>query len=175
MQTQRATEALGYDQLNVGDGWISPARTVTETDVVNFACLTGDFNPLHVDRLFAANTPFRQPIAHGLLGLSWVAGLTSRSPYVKTAAFVRIVDWTFCKPIFFGDTLHVETEVHSITPQGRGRRAIVQWKRRVINQNGVTVQEGTTETLVDGERRNPHSASTDDHRKSNATDGAAST
>ena len=140
-------ELLYFDQLQVGQTWKSPSRTVTEADIVSFATLTGDFNPLHVDHEFAKRGPFRRPIAHGLLGLSWVAGLGSNSPRPMTLAFVAIRDWNFLKPVFVGDTLHVMTEVVELRPQGR-RSGRVVWRRQLINQDGVVVQEGILETVV---------------------------
>jgi 3-hydroxybutyryl-CoA dehydratase len=145
----RHSEALYFDDVEIGEAWDSPARTVTETDIVNFAGITGDYNPLHVDHEFAKNTLFGKPIAHGLLGLSLVAGLGSFSPWMKTAAFVRIVDWKFLKPIFIGDTVHVRTEIVAKEVRGRGRRGLITWKRQLVTQQGVVVQEGTTETLVE--------------------------
>ena len=142
-------EALYYNDVEVGETWESPARTVTETDIVNFAGVTGDYNPLHVDHEFAKSTLFGRPIAHGLLGLSFLAGLGSFSPWMRTAAFVRIVEWKFLKPIFAGDTIHVRTEIVAKTIRGRGRRGLITWKRQLVNQSGEVVQEGTTETLVD--------------------------
>ena len=142
------TGRLYFDQITAGQSWISPSRTITETDVVTFAAMTGDFNPLHIDHEFARKTPFGQPIAHGLLGLSWVAGLGSQSPDVATAAFLGIREWRFIKPIYFGDTLSVTTEVVETRPSGRRRGAVV-WRRKLVNQNGETVQEGLFETLVE--------------------------
>jgi 3-hydroxybutyryl-CoA dehydratase len=140
-------QPLTFDELNLGDRWKSPARTMTEADIVNFAGMTGDFNPLHVDHEFAANTPFGKPIAHGLLGLSWVAGLGSNAPRPNTVALIAIREWEFLKPVFVGDTLHVVTEV--VGKQSKGRRAgRVTWKRSLINQRGVVVQEGYFDTLV---------------------------
>ena len=141
------TTLLHYEDLHVGDVWVSQGRTVTETDVVNFAGMTGDYNPLHVDHEFASETPFRRPIAHGLLGLSLVAGLSSYAPYVKTLAFLKIEGWEFLKPIFLGDTVHVETEVLAANPKGR-RAGQVSWDRRLINQAGIILQSGRFETLV---------------------------
>ncbi len=100
---------LFFDDIPVGRVWVSPRRTVTEADVVNFATMTGDFNPLHVDYDYAAKSHYRRPVAHGLLGLSWVAGLASYFPNVSTVAFTAIRDWQFTRPIFFGDTVFVET------------------------------------------------------------------
>lgn len=141
------SEILYFDDLQVGHRWRSPARTVTETDVVNFAGLTGDFDPLHVDHEFAAQTPFKKPIAHGLLGLSLLAGLSSTSPRVRTVALVAVREWKFQKPVYFGDTLHVLTEVVEKRPNGR-RSGHVTWRRQLINQRGEIVQDGILETLV---------------------------
>jgi len=147
MNGNQMQDVLHYDDLQPGDEWVSRARTITETDVVNFAALTGDYDPLHVDHEFARNTPFRQPIAHGLLGLSMMAGLSSGFPAVKTDAFVQLSEWRFVKPIFFGDTVHVVTSVTSKQPTGR-RRGKVLWKRQLVNQHDEVVQEGVLETLV---------------------------
>jgi acyl dehydratase len=145
---------LYFDDIAIGDSWESPARTVTEADVVNFAGITGDYNPLHVDHEFVKHTPFGRPIAHGLLGLSFSAGLGSHCPWVRTAAFVRICEWKFLKPIHIGDTIRVRTEVISKEVKGRGRRGSVMWKRQLVNQSGDVVQEGITETLVEVHRAN---------------------
>lgn len=141
------SETLYFDDVEVGHQWRSPTRTVQRNDVVEFAELTGDDNPLHLDAEFASKTPFQRPIAHGLLGMSLVAGLGSRSPLMHTAAFVRIVDWRFLKPIYIGDTVHVETEVVEKRATGR-RRGLITWRRQLVNQDQVVVQEGTAETLV---------------------------
>ena len=139
-----------FDDLQVGDEWESPARTVTEADVVAFAGLSGDYNAIHVDHESARAGAFGKPVAHGLLGLALVSGLSSHSPRVATLAFLAIDRWNFLKPIGFGDTVRVLTRVDSIVPKARGRRAEVIWTRRLVNQIGETVQEGQTRTLVKG-------------------------
>lgn len=141
------SQTLHFEELNIGDNWKSLGRTVTEADVVNFAGMTGDYDPLHVDHEFARNTPFGKPIAHGLLGLSWVAGLGSHSPSVRTIAFLRIVKWEFHRPIYVGDTVHVENEVIEKSLNGR-RSGHVTWRRRLYNQCDEVLQEGQFETLV---------------------------
>jgi 3-hydroxybutyryl-CoA dehydratase len=140
-------EKYFFEDLQIGDSWKSPARTVTETDVVNFAGITGDFDPLHVDYEFARNSPYHRPIAHGLLGLAWAAGLASQCPRVSTVAFVAVHQWEFRRPIYIGDTIHVVSTVVEKRPNGR-RSGFVLWTRELINQEGSTVQSGKFETLV---------------------------
>jgi acyl dehydratase len=138
---------LYYDDISVGQVWISSSRTVTEADVINFASMTGDFNPLHVDYKFAAQSHYRRPIAHGLLGMAWVAGLGSHAPNVRTLAFTAVRDWHFTRPLFFGDTVHVETICVEKSASGR-RAGRVVWHRKLVNDSGMLVQEGYFETLV---------------------------
>lgn len=148
MTRHRAT-VLGYDDLTVGDEWESAGRTVTEADVAAFAGLSGDFNPLHVDHAWAtAEGPFGRPVAHGLLGLALASGLASTAPRMDTLAFLAVLEWRFLLPIAFGDTVRVISTVESVEPQARGRRAVVAWRRRLVNQSDRLVQEGLTQTLV---------------------------
>lgn len=147
---RRVILPLGFDDLAVGDEWESPRRTITEADVVNFAGLSGDFNPLHTDHEEARRGPFHKPVAHGLLGLAVASGLSSQAPRVDTLAFLCIVEWKFLQPIAFGDTIRVISRVAALAPRARGRRGVVTWHRRIVNQGGETLQEGTTQTLVRG-------------------------
>jgi acyl dehydratase len=142
------TPILGFDDLAPDDEWESPGRTVTEADVVAFAGLSGDFNPLHVDQDAARRGPFGKPVAHGLLGLAIASGLASHAPRVATLAFLGILDWKFLQPIAFGDTIRVVSRVAALEPRANGRRGVVTWHRRLLNQDGQTVQEGRTQTLV---------------------------
>lgn len=154
----RENPALAFDELAVDDEWESPGRTITEADVVNFAGISGDFNALHMDEEIARRGPFRGRVAHGLLGLAVASGLTSFAPRVDTLAFLCILEWKFLRPIAFGDTIRVITRVAALEPKGRGRRGVVTWLKRVVNQEGETLQEGTTQTLV---RSRPKMGETD--------------
>jgi acyl dehydratase len=138
---------LSFDELEVGEVWGSPSRTMTEADIISFACQTGDFNPLHVDAEYAATTIFRKPIAHGLLALSWAAGLGSNHPRVNTVSFSAVRDWEFLRPVYVGDTLHAETQVLDKLPSGR-KSGKVAWLIKVVNQRSEVVQQGIFETLV---------------------------
>jgi len=152
-------EILTLDDLSVGDEWESSGRTITETDVVLFAGLSGDFNPLHCNHEFSEQGPFGQPVAHGLLGLAIATGLISNSPRVDTLAFLTILEWRFLLPVVFGDTLKVISRVESLEPQARGRRGVVTWLRSIVNQNGQVVQQGRTQSLVRGRQVKPAKAS----------------
>lgn len=142
-----SSEPLYFDDVQPGDSWTSGARTVTETDIVLFAGLTGDYNPLHVDEEFAQQTFYGQRIAHGLYGAALVAGLGSHAPLMRTEAFVQIREWQFLKPMFIGDTVHVQTEVMEVKSSSR-RRGTVVWKRSLLNQKGEIVQSGLFESIV---------------------------
>jgi acyl dehydratase len=141
---------LYFEDVAVGQEWESLGRTVTETDLVNFAGLSGDFNPIHIDHEFAKTTPFRRPIAHGLLVFSMASGLSLFFPAMRTLAFLNIREWHFREPVFVGDTLRVRTRVLEKQPRGRGRRGVITWQRQVVNHQGKIVQEGVTLTLVEG-------------------------
>jgi 3-hydroxybutyryl-CoA dehydratase len=148
---------LFFDDVEVGQEWVSLGRTVTETDIVNFAGLSGDYNPIHVDAAFCQNTPFRQRIAHGLLVFSIGSGLSVSAPPVRTLAFLSVRDWQFKGPVFIGDTIRMKTKVLEKHSRGRGRRGEVVWYRAVVNQEDRVVQEGISVTLVEAKAgaRNP--------------------
>lgn len=142
-------EMLHLEDLQVGQRWLSPSRTIMADDVTDFAELTGDHTALHAksDEEGESLSPFRRPVAHGLLGLSVLAGLSSEHPRVQTLALVSLGGWEFRHPIYFGDTVHVETEVVAIEPHGR-RAGRVTWYRRLIGSRGQLLQEGSLVTLV---------------------------
>ncbi|MBA3943493.1 MAG: MaoC family dehydratase N-terminal domain-containing protein [Herpetosiphonaceae bacterium] len=99
-----------FDRIEIGERTRTTARTITETDIVQFAMLSGDWFPLHIDTEYAATTAYGERIAHGMLVLTIATGLiTLAPPYV--VAFYGI-DWLrFVNPVKIGDTIHVETEV----------------------------------------------------------------
>ena len=152
---------LYFDDLSVGQEWESQGRTVTEADIVNFAGLSGDFNPIHMDHEFAKTTPFRRPIAHGILIMAIGSGLGTNSPPVRTVAFIGIRDWQFKGPVFAGDTIKVRTKVLSKELRGRGKRGEVTWQRTLVNQDGRIVQDAVTVTLVESRPTTDGSAKTD--------------
>jgi 3-hydroxybutyryl-CoA dehydratase len=69
---------------------------------------------------------------------------------MRTLAFLAIKEWSFKEPVFVGDTIRVHTKIVNKTERGKGRFGVVTWHRQLTNQDGKIVQEGTTETLVEG-------------------------
>jgi acyl dehydratase len=141
---------LYFDDIEVGQQWESLGRTVTQTDIVNFAGLSGDFNPIHLDHEFAKTTPFRRPIAHGLLVFSIASGLGISCPPMRTLAILTIKEWHFKAPIFIGDTIRVRSIVLGKEVRSRGKRGAITWQRQILNHEKKIVQEGVTVTLVQG-------------------------
>jgi acyl dehydratase len=141
---------LFFDDVAVGQEWESPARTVTEADIVNYAGISGDFNPIHMDHVFAKTTAYRQPVAHGLLVWAMSSGLGLFAPPMRTLAFMSIREWQFKEPVFIGDTIRLRSKVLEKEQRARGRRGVITWQRQIVNQKDKVVQEGITLTLVEG-------------------------
>jgi len=141
---------LYFEEFVVGQKITSVGRTVTEGDIMSFAGLTGDYNQIHTDAAFAAGTQFGQRIAHGLLGLSIGVGLLMRTGVLEgtVLAFREIVEWKFIKPVFIGDTIHVEMECKELKAMPRigGGQAWVALE--VKNQKDETLMRGTLAVLV---------------------------
>ncbi|HXH82131.1 MAG TPA: MaoC/PaaZ C-terminal domain-containing protein [Candidatus Tectomicrobia bacterium] len=139
-----------FEDIAVGEEYESPGRTVTETDIVIFAGLSGDYNVLHTDAEFMKSSIFGERIAHGLLGLAIQSGLLSRAvmPAYATLAFVGL-RWKFKGPIRIGDTIRVRARVTEKKEAGRPDRGIVRVERRVLNQRDEVVQEGETDLMVE--------------------------
>jgi len=140
-----------FEELAVGDTITTPARTITEADVVNFAALSGDWNQLHTDAEYASKTPFGARIAHGLLGLAVASGLGARLGFIEgtAEAFLKL-EWRFRKPIYLGDTIHLRGEVtrtKAVRSMGGG---IVVFDMKLLNQRGETVQEGQWTLAIKG-------------------------
>ena len=135
-----------FDAYIVGEVIPAPSRTVTETDVVNFAGISGDYHPLHMDEQHAKASQFGQRIAHGMLtmtvmsGLLFMAGVSS--PH--SLAFLGLRDWNFKAPVYFGDTITVRIEVADKRESRKPDRGIVTFHCQIINvtRDGEVSSEG---------------------------------
>jgi acyl dehydratase len=145
MNPQTAT-GLHFEDLTIGRAWRTPARTITEADIVRWAGLSGDYNLLHTDEEFARSTQFGRRIFHGPgvfaigSGLAWTRlGINEGT----ALAFLGVRDWTMRTPVFAGDTIHViqtvgEKRESSSTPD----RGIVTFDVQIRNQADALCQEG---------------------------------
>ena len=145
-------DAIYFDDLTIGDAYQSPGRTVTETDVVNFAGISGDFIQLHTDAEYCKDTHFGKRMARGLLGMSIASGLSTRTDLISGISSTVIallgMDWKFKAPIFIDDTIHVVLEVVEKRETSQPDRGIVVLSRRIINQHGDIVQQGQTPLMI---------------------------
>ncbi|HYW54147.1 MAG TPA: MaoC/PaaZ C-terminal domain-containing protein [Dongiaceae bacterium] len=139
-----------FEDLAVGDAIETPARTITEADVVQFAQLTGDWNPIHTDVEFAKSTPYGQRLAHGLLGLSFAIGLLDRTGAFSGSVIANLglEEWKYPKPLFIGDTIHAVVTITETRLASDGKRGIVGRTFAVLNQRGEIVQEGRSPVMV---------------------------
>ena len=138
-----------FDDIEVGEEYESPGRTVTETDIVIFAGLSGDYNILHTDAEFMKQSIFGERIAHGLLGLSIQAGLFTRATLPYATIALAGLRWKFKGPIKIGDTIRVRARVSAKKETDKPERGVVTLERRVLNQRDEVVQEGETDLLVE--------------------------
>lgn len=138
-----------WEEFEVGAKFVTRARTITETDVVMFAAMTGDYNPLHTDAEFMKTSIFGERIAHGLLGLSVGVGLTAGLGIAQgtVIAFLGLT-WNFTGPIRLGDTIHVEETVAEKRETKKADRGIVVWDMEIVNQRGEVVQKGQRTLMV---------------------------
>src|SRR5262249_31003034 len=134
-----------WEEWEIGAEFTSPGRTVTEADIVAFAGLSGDYNPLHVNEEYCKNTPFGGRIAHGPLVYAIAAGLLFQLHlYDDTLiAFLGFEDLKFTKPVKPGDTIRAKVKVLEKRETSRPDRGIMKRRLQVLNQRGEVVQEGT--------------------------------
>lgn len=149
-QTKVQQRGLYFEEFQIGQKIISVGRTITESDIVSFAGLTGDYNLIHTDSEFSKTTPFGQRVAHGLLCLSIGMGLATRTGFIEgtVLAFREIAEWKFIKPVFIGDTIHVELEVMDIKPVRRIGGGLIVIKAEIKNQSGEVTARGNWEALI---------------------------
>jgi acyl dehydratase len=134
-----------FDDFVVGEEYLTPSRTMTETDVVMFAAMSGDYNELHTSEIFGQNNQFGKRIGHGLLGLSVSHGLFFRLGLVEgtAIAFLGIESWKFEAPFFFGDTIRVKVKVaEKKASQSKPDRGVIKFFFQIIKEDGTVIQSG---------------------------------
>ncbi|MCH7587484.1 MAG: dehydratase [Chloroflexi bacterium] len=144
---------LFFEEFEIGHVFTTPARTITEADIVAFAGISGDYNLIHTDSTYAKTTTFGQRVAHGLLSLSVVSGLAVRSGFMEgtVLAFREVNKWKFSLPVFIGDTIHAQIEVVETKSLPRLGGGAVNLLFRVKNQDDQTVMRGIFNLLIQSE------------------------
>ena len=138
-----------FEEIEVGEEYESPGRTVTEADIVMFAGLSGDYTVLHTDAEFMKSSIFGERIAHGLLGLAIQSGLFTRATQAYATLGFSELSWKFRNPIKIGDTIRLRAKVTGKKEVAEPDRGLVTVKRQVLNQRDEVVQEGETDLLVE--------------------------
>jgi acyl dehydratase len=131
-----------FDEFHLGERFESPRRTITQTDIINFACLSGDFNAPHVDFEFCKTQPYGEIIAHGPLVFSIAAGLLCQLGLNDgtIVAMMGVDAWRAVAPVKHGDTIRAVAIVDELKLTSSGTRGIVTFRREVLNQRDETVQ-----------------------------------
>jgi len=141
---------MWFEEFEVGQRIITPGRTITESDIVSFAGLSGDYNQIHTDAEFSSKTPFGKRVAHGLLVLSIASGLAMRTGVLEgtVLAFREINNWKFSLPVFIGDTIITELSIIQIKPIPRLGGGSLDIELSVKNQHNEVTMKGTWTALV---------------------------
>jgi 3-hydroxybutyryl-CoA dehydratase len=142
-------KGMCFEDFAIGDTATSLGRTVTETDIVNFAALSGDWNQIHTDVEYSAGTMYKERIAHGLLVLSIASGLAVRMGFMEgtVQAFMGL-DWQFRGPTKIGDTVRIRAEVAELKPMARLNGGMVTFRMQILNQRDEIVHRGTWSVLM---------------------------
>ena len=142
--------SLYFEDFAVGQTFISGGRTITETDLTMFSMISGDWNPIHADAVYAAGTRYGQRVVHGTLGIAMATGMMHELGifHQSAVAMTSINEWSFQLPLLVGDTIHLELEVLSLSEGKSQRMGNMERRLSIVNQRGDIVQTGISEILV---------------------------
>ncbi|WP_319457078.1 MULTISPECIES: MaoC/PaaZ C-terminal domain-containing protein [unclassified Mycobacterium] len=139
-----------YEDFYPGQEFTSQARTITESDVVSFACWSWDTNPVHTDAESAGQGRFGERIAHGLLGISVAMGLASRLGIFEgsSIALLGVENWRFVAPILIGDSLRCNVRIIDTSLTSKQDAGVLRRRFTLVNQRDDTVQQGDIALMV---------------------------
>ena len=136
-----------FDELKIGEKFTTRGRTMTETDMILFCMLTGNWLELHSNIEYAKTTQFGQRLIQGSLSFSIIAGLVPTGTPGRILAFYGVDRLRFIKPVFIGDTLHAETEIIDLQDKNE-TSGVSTHQVTLVNQHGETVQSSIWKHLV---------------------------
>lgn len=140
---------LYFEDYTVGQTMTTRGRTITESDIVSFGSLTGDFNPMHFDADYMASHLLGARVAHGLLTVSYAVGQAFQLGFMEqTVLAFRGMEMKFSQPVYIGDTVHVVLKVADLKDARRLGGGLVTLDVRIVNQSEQVVQKGTWTVLV---------------------------
>ena len=140
---------LYFEEFERGAKMRTRGRTITEADLVQFAALTGDFNPMHTDAEYARGSFMGQRVAHGMLAASYAVGQAYQLGILeRTVLGFRGFDMKFSAPVYIGDTIHAELEVRGTKPARRLGGGLVTLDIRIVKQDGKIAQKGSLTLLM---------------------------
>jgi 3-hydroxybutyryl-CoA dehydratase len=149
IETDGRMRGFYYEEFEIGQKLVSRGRTVSESDIVQFAGLTGDFNPMHTDAEYMKSHMLGQRVAHGLLTLSYAMGQAYQLGILeRTVLAFRELEMKFSVPVFIGDTVRAELTVLEKTDAKRLGGGMVKLDLRILNQENKVVQKGTISLLM---------------------------
>ena len=140
---------LYFEEFEVGKTLRTRGRTITEADLVQFAALTGDFNPMHTDAEYSRGAFMGQRVAHGMLTISYAIGQAYQLGILeRTVLGFRGLNMKFSSPVYIGDTIHAELTVAEAKPARRLNGGVVSLDIRIVKQDGVVAQRGSLSLLM---------------------------
>jgi 3-hydroxybutyryl-CoA dehydratase len=138
-----------FEDFEVGQKLTTRGRTITESDIVQFGALTGDFNPMHFDEDYMQGHMLGKRVAHGMLTVSYAVGQAYQLGFMEqTVLSFRGIEMKFSAPVYIGDTIHVELIIQEVKEARRLGGGTVTLEVRIINQEGKAIQRGTWTVLV---------------------------
>ncbi|NLY26222.1 MAG: dehydratase [Alcaligenaceae bacterium] len=144
------SNTLYFEDFKVNQSFLSSGRTITEADLTFFNMLSGDWNPIHCDVVFASKTRFGQRIVPGAFGISLLTGFMHQMSVFEgsAVAMLNLKDWSFRRPILVGDTLKLRMTITETDSGTSPRTARLGRRLELLNENDDIVQEGSSDLLI---------------------------
>lgn len=141
---------LYYHDLEIGKTYRSAGRTATEADNTMFCMISGDWNPIHANAAYAAETRFGERVIPGLFGVSLITGAMGQWGIFEESilAMLNLKEWEFKAPIFIGDTIYVEMEILAKRLTSKGDTGIVERRFTLVTHEGKLLQTGCSDMMI---------------------------